>query len=288
VYSKNGNSVADYFGDATKGLYPGARASVAVQLRNNTADMVSFYLRAEALTGEAARGLEAAFDGKVAIDALLENIDITVTHGGAAIYRGTLGGSASGTAPDLYTTGAFLGRVSPGYWGNVAVELTVRDLDNTFVDALCAVTWVFEARQEDDVVTPTATPTPTVPPGGGGPSVGGTPTAVTAEVVADATPTATAAVGAVASATPTAVTSQSAATTPSATTEIPDDDTPLGGVIDDGSMTDSLGDEIPDMIVVPITGDRGGGFLTYGTVAAVALVAMVALLVIAPGKRKKA
>jgi hypothetical protein len=257
TYGPGGAEITDLFGAATKNLAPGDEKTFSVQLRNSSPDPVVFYLKATAFTPSQADALadgayfpDAVFDA-ARHDALLAAIKLEITHGGATLYKGTLGGTAEAGSNAMYsgTYGVALGQVSAGYVGNINVKLTVGDLGNDFQRLLTGVEWVFIANQ----LTPGAQPLPTATP---------TPVSV------DTPP-------------------------PDATdgVDITDGDTPLTD-LDDGKLTDIDGgdvplDALPDIIVVPKTGDGGGGLLTYGTVAGLALASMTALLIVGSRKRKK-
>ncbi|MDR2156531.1 MAG: hypothetical protein LBO81_01950, partial [Clostridiales Family XIII bacterium] len=155
----------DAFGDATKDLAPGAIRSLSVRLRNNTADTVEFRLAADPLTGARAEALETGFPGKTADDSLLDAIGITVRHGAAQLYVGTLRGLAADGDAALYgNAGVSLGLVSGGYSGLIEVTLSVpSSLPSSAMDTLCAVSWRFAATQYND--PPPKPQEPDNPPG---------------------------------------------------------------------------------------------------------------------------
>jgi hypothetical protein len=138
-------SLNDLFGEVTKELAPGATRTVDVQLRNRSDESVTFYLRAEALTGDGAKALESDFAGKTAIDDLLGYIETEVYYGDGRIYKGTLGGAAADNT--IYARdGALLGTLSANSYGSIKVTLSVSEkLDNRYFNALCAVNWTFTA-----------------------------------------------------------------------------------------------------------------------------------------------
>ncbi|MDR2108485.1 MAG: hypothetical protein LBP28_03370 [Coriobacteriales bacterium] len=146
----------DLFGTATKELVPGDARSITVSLRNNAPDPVDFRLAARSLSTAEARDLEAAYPGKTADDALLDATEITVRHGAAVLYAGTLRGMSSASLYSL--AGVAVGRVSAGWAGSITVELVLRkDVGAALMNRLCAVEWVFIAAQYDES-------TPVVPP----------------------------------------------------------------------------------------------------------------------------
>jgi hypothetical protein len=160
-----GANLNDLFGEVTKELVPGDTKTVDVQLRNSSDAATTFWLRAEALTGDGAKALEGDYN-KTAVDALLSNIEIDVRYGTASIYTGTLGG-VTGTAPgELYSdTGAQLGTLAANSNANITVTLEVSDaLRNNYFNSLCAVNWIFTATQEEGGDGPPPPPPPPLTP----------------------------------------------------------------------------------------------------------------------------
>jgi hypothetical protein len=272
TYGPAGNEIKDLFGEVTKGLAPGDEKTVSVRLRNGSADTVVFYLKARALDAERANELagEAYFDKSATTAALnaelLSQIRVTVTHLGATLYAGTLGGASADDTMYTADYGAALGAVSAGWYGDIVVTLTVGDLDNRFQNLLTGVEWVFVADQRAPEVVNPGTPDPTPPPATQ-PPASGDPDAPPAPPVEPADPN-----------------------PDPGETDIAEAEPPLAG-LDDAPITDIGEDDvpldaIPDIVVVPKTGDDGG-VMTYATVAGIALVIMAVLLVTSPRKRKQ-
>jgi hypothetical protein len=249
--------VNDLFGDIAKELAPGDERALTVQLRNRSSAEAVFSLKASALTGEAAEALEGVYAGKSAMDVLLDAVTAEITYSGGVIYDGPLRGSSS--APLYGTDGVILGSLGAGSYGTIGVTLRVPgNLDNSYMDSLCAVEWVFAASQEDSSpVTPPTTPTtPSVPGSGTGTIPGTTPGA---DISDEPTPL---------------------------------DEGPVSGADDIYGEDVPLGDK-PDLVVVvddptPMGLPQTGGLMTFATPAAIALIVLLAMFAMTfVGKRKK-
>jgi hypothetical protein len=155
--------VQDLFGEVTKDLMPGSIRNFDVQFRNYVDKNVTFYLKAEALTGGGAKNLENVdrFEGYTAMDELLEHVRITIEHAGNIIYSGSLDGPGS---PALYTgSGVVLGTLAPGTQGTLDITLSVsKSLRNQFFNSLCAVNWIFSAWEDEQAAPVTTEPTDVV------------------------------------------------------------------------------------------------------------------------------
>jgi hypothetical protein len=148
----------DLFGAATKDMMPGQQVSFDVRLRNTTADNVRFSLLCEPSSAQELAALQAQFPSKTVSDALLDQVNITLTYAGGTIYNGNLRGTAA--APGPYSPqGAVLGFVNPGTYGTIRVTLSVgANADNRFQNTLTAVNWAFVVEQYNDVITPPVNP----------------------------------------------------------------------------------------------------------------------------------
>lgn len=270
-------SLNDLFGDVTKELAPGDEKAVTVQLRNSSQRQAEFWLRAEALTGDGAKALEADFPSKAAVDALLGNISIDIDYQGAPIYAGSLGGV--GTS-DLYTgEGVSLGTLEAGAYGAIEVSLRVSAaLGNEYQNSMCAVRWIFTATQDDE--EPPEEPTTTAPSGDGTPpGPGGGQGSIEPN---DPGPGATVPPGDAELGIGEGNVPGGAGETGNAGDGAPDSR-------DDGQVEDLPEGDIPqgapgdpDMVVVadpntPLGLPQTGGLLTYATPAALALIALLAL-----------
>ena len=162
VYSNGIDVIEDLFGLATKELAPGDNRTLDIRLENRSGEPYDFYLAATALTGNDTREMEGFFTDKRAEDSLLDAIDIIISYrGGNAgssdrmVYTGKLGGDADS---DMYgVSGVFLGSLAANTAGNVRVGITIPAyLDNSYMDTLCAINWVFVATQslgsDDDYI----------------------------------------------------------------------------------------------------------------------------------------
>ena len=168
VYSNGGESIADLFGTSTKELEPGKSKTVKIRLENHSDEEYTFYLRATALTGFAARVRAAFYNGKTASDSLLEAINISIDYKGENLYNGGMSGSTDGNVLlggiEGDNSGIPLGTLSGKTSEVIDVTISVPGwLGNEYMNTLCAVDWWFTAQQED-IPGPPVDPNPPVDP----------------------------------------------------------------------------------------------------------------------------
>ena len=118
-----------------KGMMPGDEASNSVTLSNRASNTADFYLKAEAVSNQSALA-----------KGLLEEITVTVSHGGRTIYSGPASGD-----PDMYPnvessleTVIPIGAITSG--GNSTLQITATvptSLGNTYQNVRAEVNWVF-------------------------------------------------------------------------------------------------------------------------------------------------
>ena len=251
VYTYNGGApIIDFFGAITKNLVPGDVRTVSVLLNNNAAQAVTFYLTSTPVThmtepSSVLMTTEGSFDNKDPLlnDELLENVLIDVACNGVTLSR---------TLRDEWVLN--IGSLASGAYCVIEVTVTIKDLDNSFMDSFAAVQWAFRSESTEDGGG--VNPRPTVTP---------TPTVTTSPPVEDAVVT------------PDVV-------------NVEDDAPPLGDYEED---TVTIPDEeVPKtdfevvVVEIPRTGDYENLTLLIA-IASIALIGMVALLVLTLRKPRK-
>jgi len=249
-------SIDDLFGLITKELAPGMKREINIRLENHSANTYSFYLKAQAKTGDEANALEKFFPGKTAEDSLLNAIDTTVYYTGGNIYTtegiiydGKLSGNAGAAMYDG-AHGVLLGTLGANSYGTVRATISIPEsLGNEYMSTLCAVNWWFTAAMIESPQNPDTSPSVTYPPDGG-------------------------------------------QTTPPVTTFIPPSPVPTGD-IENPEETDIGEIEVPKEEIVVVVDPGGklpqtGGIATYVAPAVLALSVLLLLLAITfISKRKK-
>lgn len=146
-----------------KDLSPGATAKQVIQLSNNGAEDVVFYLQAWPTEGAKFDSEEA----KVLSDELLDlmELEVSVTLKGQepkVIYSGLASGKIEESAGDTLTKGVLLGKVAAGQTAAITATLIVPGdkVDNRFQSAEAKIDWRFQCELAD-------------PTGGGGEPPGG-------------------------------------------------------------------------------------------------------------------
>ncbi|MCL2462439.1 MAG: LPXTG cell wall anchor domain-containing protein [Defluviitaleaceae bacterium] len=150
----------DLFGEKTKNLLPGDSVDLTIELRNDSAAETTFLMRAEPVTGSDAQAVAAEFDGKTALDYVLDIVGIDVSYDGALIYSGTLRGDGT----DLYgPDGVTLGSIAAGASKIIGVTIKIPiEAGNELQDALCAVKWEFTAQTECPPPSGSTSPSPSI------------------------------------------------------------------------------------------------------------------------------